>query len=200
MTSAPANKGKRYPAETLTADEVRRLIRASTGDSSTVVRNRAMVAVTYRGALRAAEVLALRPGDVDLDSGTVRVLDGKGHRPRTVAIDGEAVALVAAWAERRRSLGLNGRQRLFSTLRGKRLDTSYLRRLLPRLAKRAGIERRVNPHALRHTRAKELAEAGTPMNVIRDALGHSTLATTDAYLRDVAPQQVIEAMQGGWRL
>ena len=54
---------------------------------------------------------------------------------------------------------------------------------------------------LRHTRAKELAESGVPVHVIRDALGHVSLATTDAYLRDVAPRQVIDAMQSeGWRL
>jgi integrase len=79
-----------------------------------------VIATTYRGALRVSEALALRPHDVDLDSGTVRVLSGKGGRHRLVAIDGEAVALLRAWIERRRSLGLTGRQPLFSTLNGKR--------------------------------------------------------------------------------
>jgi integrase len=57
------------------------------------------------------------------------------------------------------------------------------------------VERRVHPHALRHTYSAELAREGMPMNVLRDALGHSSLATTDRYLRDVAPVHVIETMK-----
>jgi len=57
-----------------------------------------------------------------------------------------------------------------------------------------------HPHALRHTRAAELAEAGVPINVIQAALGHSSLATTDRYLAHVAPEQVLDSMAAGWRL
>jgi site-specific recombinase XerD len=78
---------------------------------------------------------------------------------------------------------------------GAQIDSSYVRRLLPRLARTAGIDRRVHAHGLRHTYASELAREHTPINVIRDALGHSTLAVTDRYLRDVAPMHVIETMR-----
>ena len=57
------------------------------------------------------------------------------------------------------------------------------------------IESRGHPPDLRHSYAAELAREGTPMNVLRDALGHSSLATTDRYLRDVAPTHVIETMR-----
>ena len=63
---------------------------------------------------------------------------------------------------------------------------------LRRLADRAGVERRVHPHALRHT---DSAREGTPMNVLRDPLGQASLATMGRYLRDVAPVQVIETMK-----
>jgi integrase len=63
------------------------------------------------------------------------------------------------------------------------------------LAAKAGIDRRVHAHGLRHTYAAELARERTPINVIRDALGHSTLAVTDRYLRDIAPIHVIETMK-----
>jgi site-specific recombinase XerD len=55
----------------------------------------------------------------------------------------------------------------------------------------AGLEKRVHPHGLRHTHAAELAREGVPINVIRDQLGHSSLAVTDRYLRDVAPADLI---------
>lgn len=60
---------------------------------------------------------------------------------------------------------------------------------------RAGVERRVHAHGLRHTHAAELAREGVAVNVIRDALGHTSLAVTDRYLRDVAPQHVIDTMR-----
>ncbi len=84
---------------------------------------------------------------------------------------------------------------IFCTLQGGRIDSSYVRRLLPRLAQKAGIERRVHAHGLRHTYAAELAREGTAINVIRDALGHTSLAVTDRYLRDVAPTHVIDTMR-----
>jgi site-specific recombinase XerD len=59
----------------------------------------------------------------------------------------------------------------------------------------AGIDKRVHPHILRHTRASELAGEGTPVNVIQTALGHSSLATTSAYLDHIAPQTVLDAMR-----
>ncbi len=75
------------------------------------------------------------------------------------------------------------------------MSAQYVRAMLARMADRAGIDKRVAPHQLRHTHAAELVEENTPMPVIRDQLGHSSLAVTDRYLRDVAPGEVIAAMQ-----
>src|SRR5262245_12411027 len=117
--SAPANRGRRYPAEVLTSDEVRSLIRSASGRAPTGIRNRALLATMYRAGLRVAEALALYPKDVDAAAGTVRVLRGKGDRARTVALDPEAFALLERWMDKRAQLGqgdgrrLNGRQPLF---------------------------------------------------------------------------------------
>jgi integrase/recombinase XerD len=67
--------------------------------------------------------------------------------------------------------------------------------LLPRLAVKEGIEKRVHPHGLRHTHAAELAAEAVPLNLVQAQLGHSSLATTDRYLRHIAPAQLIEAMR-----
>ncbi len=77
----------------------------------------------------------------------------------------------------------------------RRIDPSYVRRLLPRLAARAGVDRRVHAHGLRHTADAELAREGTPINVIGDALGHSTPAVTDRYLLAVGPMHVIDTIR-----
>jgi integrase len=70
-----------------------------------------------------------------------------------------------------------------------------VRTLLPRLARKAGVEKRVHAHGLRHTHAHDLAREGKPAHLIRDQLGHSSLSTTDRYLRRFGSQELIEAMR-----
>ncbi len=74
----PANKGRSYPVEVLTDDEVKALIRACSSRAPTGIRNRALIVVLYRGGLRLGEALALQAKDVDPDAGTLTVLHGKG--------------------------------------------------------------------------------------------------------------------------
>jgi site-specific recombinase XerD len=149
----------------------------------------------YRAGLRVAEALALYPKDVDAAAGTVRVLHGKGDRARTVALDPEAFALLERWIDKRAALGLNGRSTLYCTLDGRPLKTAYIRALLPRLARRAGIEKRGHAQGLRHSFAAGLALEGVPMPIIQAALGHSSLATTSRYLAHIAPEQVIATLR-----
>lgn len=195
-SSHPANKGQNFPAEILSENEITALIRAARTRSPTGVRARALIALLYRGGLRVSEALALEPKDFDEKAGTVTVLQGKGNKRRVVGLDPAAFALIERWADCRRSLGIPTRRPLLCTLKGEPLDSSYVRRLLPRLAKRAGIEKRVHAHGLRHTHAAQLAAEGVPVNLIQRQLGHSSLATTSRYLDHIAPQDLIEAMRG----
>lgn len=191
----PANAGRKYPAEILTPEEVKALIRACSSRAASGLRNRALIVVMYRGGLRLSEALALKPKDIDPGKGTVTVLHGKGDTRRTVGLDPGAFAVVERWLDRRKALGLTGRSTLFCTLQGAALKPSYVRTLLPRLAAKVGIEKRVHPHGLRHTHAAELASEGVPVNLVQQQLGHSSLATTDRYLRHIAPAQLVEALQ-----
>ncbi|MDH3227559.1 MAG: site-specific integrase [Thermoleophilia bacterium] len=188
------NRGQTYPAEVLTADEVRALMRA-TNRGNTGIRNRALIAVLYRAGLRLSEALALKPSDVDVDGGTIRVLHGKGDRARTVGLDHGAAALVGRWLDQRRNLGLNGRRRLFTKLDGSKWSPQGVREMLKRAAAKAGIEKRVHPHGLRHTHAAELAREGAPTNLIQAQLGHASLAVTDRYLRHIAPRELVETIR-----
>jgi site-specific recombinase XerD len=191
----PANKGRRYPAEVLTADEVRGLLKACSRRAPTGIRNAAAIAVMYRGGLRLGELLALKPKDVDAKSGSVAILHGKGDRRRAVGLDPTAMALVMRWLDRRKTLGIGPRSPLFATLDGRPLKPSYLRTLLPRLAQKAGIAKRVHPHGLRHSLAFELMMEGKPVVLIQQTLGHASLSTTARYLSHLAPKDVIEAMR-----
>jgi site-specific recombinase XerD len=146
--------------------------------------------------LRIAEALGLKPADYDAQAGTLRILDGKGHKSRVVNLNPEACALLSRWVDRRKHLGLNGHHRLFCTLGGKRISTAYVRHLFKRLGRKAGIEKRVHPHGLRHTHAFELVGEGHPLHVIQAKLGHSSLVTTDRYVRHLNPQADVDAMRG----
>ena len=88
-----------------------------------------------------------------------------------------------------------GRARLFCTLQGQPLKPSYVRTMLVRVADKVGIEKRVHPHGLRHTHSYELMMEGVPVPVIQQQLGHASLATTDRYLRHIAPRDVVEVLR-----
>ncbi len=136
-----------------------------------------------------SEALALRPSDVDLSAGTVRVLHGKGDKARTAWLDPDASAHVARWLDARRKLGLRNGQ-LLCGLDGRPWTPQAAREALYRAARKAGLEKRVHPHRLRHSHAAELALEGVPTPVIQQQLGHANLAARDRYLRGIAPAQV----------
>jgi site-specific recombinase XerD len=194
-TKRPWNRGRKLPPEVLTRAEVDALMRACSKRAPTGIRNRALIAVLYRGQLRISEALALKPKDLDRKAGTVRVLHGKGDRSRTIGLDDGAWAILQLWLESRHRLGLSGRHPVFCTLEGKSVLPSYCRSLLSRLGRKAGIDKRVHPHGLRHTGAAELRAEGVDIEIIRRQLGHTSVATTSRYLAHLHPTAVVEAIR-----
>jgi len=188
-------RGRRFPIEILTPTEVSALFRACSRRAPTGIRNAALIAVLYRGGLRISEALALYPKDLNGSTGVLRILRGKGGKERTVALDDNALVLIERWKDQRNILGLNNRQPLFSTLKGRPLQASYVRALLPRLGRRAAIEKRVHAHGLRHSFAAELAAEGVPVNVISRALGHASVGNTARYIDHIQPQEVIKVLR-----
>ncbi len=187
------NAGKRYPAEVLTPAEVASIIGACSTRARTGIRNRALLTLLYRSGLRVSESLALKPADVNLSTHGIRVLHGKGNKTTTRGFHPSADHALARWIDTRRQLGLrNGT--LFCTLGGGGLHPQYVRNLLHRLGEQAGVDKRVHPHALRHTFAFELEQAGTPVTVISKLLGHSSIAVTARYLDHLTNHQAVSAL------
>jgi site-specific recombinase XerD len=141
---------RRYPPEVLSNEEVLALLDACP-DSHTGVRNRALLALLYRGGLRLGEALKLRPKDLDLEDGVVRVLHAKGGHSSTSGIDPGAAREVARWMALRGTWTLPVMSPVFCTASGRGVTQAYVRRLLPVLGARAGVEKRVHAHGLRHT-------------------------------------------------
>lgn len=197
MTFGAPTKGMLFPPEILMPAEVRALMAACSRRGACGTRDRALIAVMYRAGLRVSEATALTPKDIDPATGELRVLRGKGGKARVVAVDPETVALVELWMARRESLSVGARSPLFCTLAGGRLSREQITQKLKSLAAAAGIQKRVHPHGLRHSRAVDLVRNGTSLPVIQAAYGHSSLATTQKYVNHLAPMEVIEAMRGG---
>ena len=191
----PANKGRKLPPERLSSEDVRALLGACSSTAPTGIRNRALVVVLYRAGLRLEEALALVPDDVDVDAGVIHVRRRQETRAREAGIDAGAMGFVRKWLRARKSLGVGADAPLFCTLSGRRIHPAYVRQLLPRLAEKAGIDKRVHAQGLRFTHAAELAAEGMPAELIQAQLGHESLASTDRYLRQMPEAERIDALQ-----
>ena len=139
------------------------------GDGALALRNVALAELVYSAGLRSQEAVDLDLADVDFEQELVHVR-GKGGKERVVPLGEEAANLVARYLrESRPQLARGAENALFLSTRGRRLDTSTLRRLLP------------HPHRLRHAFATHLLEGGADLRTIQELLGHSSLSTTQMY-------------------
>lgn len=183
-------KGQTFPTESLQRVEVESLLNAADDGTWYGKRNHALIVLLWRSGLRISEALALRKNDVDWNARAIRVLRGKGSKMRTVGIDAEAIAVLQEMASTHES------SYLICTRAGKPLSSPYVRVMLNRLAKKAGVTRRVHPHIFRHTFAVELVREGVSMPLIQRLLGHSSLAVTSAYLESLSPEEALNAVRG----
>ena len=139
------------------------------GEGALALRNLALVELVYSAGLRSQEAVDLDLADVDFEQEHVHVR-GKGGKERVVPFGEEASHVVALYLrESRPQLARGAENALFLSARGRRLDTSTLRRLLP------------HPHRLRHAFATHLLEGGADLRTIQELLGHSSLSTTQMY-------------------
>ncbi len=149
--------------------EVESIVDGLARDGPLGERDQALVELVYSCGLRSAEAVALDLVDVDFDREAVHVR-GKGGKERAVPLGEEAAHLVARYLrDARPQLARGACDALFLSARGRRLDTSVLRRLMR------------NPHRLRHGYATHLLEGGADLRTIQELLGHASLSTTQVY-------------------
>lgn len=149
--------------------EVEAIVDGLQGDDALDLRNQALVEMVYSCGLRSAEAVALDLADVDLERESLHVR-GKGGKERLVPLGEQATWRLGTYLrDGRPTLARNACDAVFLSIRGRRLDTSTLRRLLP------------NPHRLRHAYATHLLEGGADLRTIQELLGHASLSTTQIY-------------------
>ena len=157
------------------AAEIERTLEALEGEGPVALRNRALVELVYSAGLRSAEAVGLDLGDVDFEQELVHVRWGKGGKERVVPLGEEAALWLARYLREARPALAGGagaagaNDALFLSVRGRRLDTSTLRRIVP------------HPHRLRHAFATHLLDGGADLRTIQELLGHSSLSTTQVY-------------------
>ncbi|MFQ5841621.1 MAG: tyrosine recombinase XerC [Thermodesulfobacteriota bacterium] len=174
-------KTEKYIPSTLTIDEMFRMLDAPDKSNPIGLRARAILELLYSSGIRVGELTQLNCDDVDLELGIIKVL-GKGRKERIVPIGSKAIEAIKEYLGRRRLSSGSGRDcPLFVNTRGGRLTDRSVRRMVEKYGKECGIARSISPHALRHTFATHLLDAGADLRDIQELLGHVSLSTTQKY-------------------
>ncbi|MBM3735446.1 MAG: site-specific tyrosine recombinase XerD [Acidobacteria bacterium] len=166
----------------LSRDEVDQLVSAPPTDTAAGLRDRAMLQLLYASGPRVSELCLAGIGDINLESGVLRVT-GKGNKQRLIPVGKEAVAAIRAYLESARGGLLKGRtsRYLFITNRGGPMTRQAFWRLIRIYGLKAGIRQRLTPHLLRHSFATHLLEGGADLRSVQAMLGHADISTTQVY-------------------
>lgn len=170
--AVPVPKRPRGLPGVLSMPEVRRLLEALTNP-----KHRLMALLLYSAGLRVGELVRLRVGDLDVDRGLIRVHHGKGRKDRYTLYSEASATAVAHY----RAL-YTPREWLFPGARPDRpISARTVQKVMSAAARRAGIEKHITPHTLRHSFATHLLEQGVDLRYIQELLGHVSATTTQIY-------------------
>ncbi|MEX0686631.1 MAG: site-specific tyrosine recombinase XerD [Balneolales bacterium] len=176
-------KAKKLPA-VLDQDEVNRLLASFDLETHAGIRDCAMLECMYATGMRVSEVVQLKLDQLFLDTGFIKVV-GKGSRERLVPIGKAAMDALGVYINIRPSFiknSANSKNAVFLNLRqGKPLSRMGIWKIVKKTALTAGIEKKVNPHTLRHSFATHLLEGGADLRDVQEMLGHVSILTTEIY-------------------
>ncbi len=161
-------KKDRTLPEVLTKEEVKMLI-----DSADNEKSRLIISLLYSGGLRVSELVNLKVNDINLNDKTGWVRRGKGNKDRIFMVSEQLCRDLQAY--------LSGREHKYIFSKEGPLTTRNIQKIIHGTKRRAGINKKVTPHTLRHSFATHLLEDGTDIRVIQSMLGHSSLSTTQIY-------------------
>ncbi|MFO7709537.1 MAG: tyrosine recombinase XerC [Desulfobacterales bacterium] len=167
----------------LTVDDMFRLLDTIETDDLLAARNRALFETLYSCGIRVSELTGLDVFDLDPTAAVVRVL-GKGGRERVVPVGRKALEAIRFYRDRLKAetgIGDDRNGPLFLNARHQRLTARSVARILKKLAAACGIASPLSPHALRHTFATHLLDAGADLRSVQELLGHRHLSTTQRY-------------------
>ena len=176
-------KNTRKLPDTLTIEEVSKIIEQPDISKPAGIRDRAILETLYACGLRVSELCNLKQRNIIADSEIIRVF-GKGSKERIVPIGASALRWIDEYTQRTRPLFVKNKATddiLFLNQRGSKLSRMSIWKLVERSARLAGIEPRVHPHIFRHSFATHLLEGGADLRAVQEMLGHSDISTTQIY-------------------
>ena len=174
-----APKSSRPLPDTLSVDEIDRLIRSIDASTTKGLRDQAILEVLYSCGLRVSELCELRLGDLFFGEGYIRVI-GKGNKQRLVPVSGMARDRIQLYLEVRNKAHRK-EEILFLNNRGKKLTRVMIFTIIKQAAQRAGIDKKISPHTFRHSFATHLLEGGANIRQVQELLGHENILTTEIY-------------------
>lgn len=177
--------------EVISEEEQEALLEVPNKKAPTGLRNYALMSIYLNLGLRVSEALNLEVDDVDWNSGKVFVRAGKGNRDRVLWLSDRDLDTLQQWRAKRKC----DSPYLFCTLAGGQLSDRYVRAFVSRYAKKAGINKNVYPHILRHTFATDLLRDTKNIRLVQKALGHVSISTTMIYTH-IVDDQLEEALRG----
>jgi integrase/recombinase XerC len=167
----------------LSVDEMFRLLDSIQTDTLLGLRNRAIFETLYSSGIRVSELAEMNLSDVDFSAATVQV-SGKGGKQRIVPVGHKALSAIKAYRARlQKQKGLQSVNEgpLFLNRFQTRLSPRSIGRILRKLVETVGLLTPVSPHALRHTFATHMLDAGADLRAVQELLGHKSLSTTQKY-------------------
>ena len=182
-------KDTSLPRTVLTDDEVRKILEQPRLDHDLGIRDRAVLEVFYSTGIRLEEMTRLTVFDCDLQGGLLRVNKGKGSKDRLIPLGKHAVAFLRKYIAHVRPKycdRLKAGKALFLNRFGQPLSKQIIGIFVRGYARKAGITKKVTPHAFRHTFATDFVRSGADIAAVRKMLGHSGLRTTQIYIKVAA--------------
>ena len=172
---------KRKIPEVLTEEEQKKLIDQFNTRYPTSHRNKMMIQLMLDTGLRLAEACSLRWKDINLTSGKLVIREGKGAKDRTLWIGENRLEALRDWKERQIEWLEDAPEHVFTTRNGDPVSHRQVQKMISNYSEKAGIEKNVHPHTLRHTFATDLYRETGKIRLVQKALGHADLSTTMIY-------------------
>jgi len=178
-------KIEKYMPTFLSVDETFQLLGDQSDHSVSGLRDSAMLELFYSSGLRLSELAGLNVTDLDFRQALVK-LRGKGKKERIVPVGKKALQVIDEYLKKTADVRKKCdddlfKNPLFLNARGKRITTRSIARIVDAMTVKSGIGRKISPHALRHTFATHLLNAGADLRSIQELLGHESLSTTQRY-------------------
>ena len=175
-------KKKQHLPQVLTKEEVEKLLHSPNTGQVLGLRDRAMLELMYATGLRISEIINLKLKDLHLTMGTLQTL-GKGHKERIVPVGDEAIKWVNRYLEEARPKLLKQKRSnyLFLNFHGNNLTRQGVWKNLKAEVRKAGIQKNITPHTLRHSFATHILENGADLRIVQELLGHADISTTQIY-------------------